>query len=150
MKKIFLILIFAVFSTALIAENGYGDFVVTKEGVFYFKNVRHGITIFLVCKKANGEKVKFTKSDVLVYQLKGQRYEKMKVYKNCELSNDCAFMRVLTYKNGMKLCEHLTYYDSGKIIPNYFVYKGGDLIVDVNEKNYESIRQFYKGEYSEN
>ena len=149
MKKIFLIMIFAVFSSALVAGDGYGDFVVTNDGVFYFKNVRHGFSNFLVCKKANGEKVKFSKSDVLIYQNNGERYEKMIVYKNCKLSTDCAFMRVLGYKNGMKLFEHLTYCDSGKKIPCYFIYKGDRLIVEINDKNYESIRQFYKGDYND-
>ena len=145
MKKIFLLMIFAVFSTALIAEKAYGDFVITNDGVYYFKNVRSGIAHFLVCKKADGEKVTFKQVEVLAYSVDGQRFEKMPVLKKNKLTDDFAFMRVLSYKNGLKLYEYKCCDLSGEELAAYFIFKNEKFVVDVNSRNFESIKEFYKG-----
>ena len=146
MKKMFLVLVLAVFGTALFAQKSYGDFVITNDDVQYFKNVRHGLTSFLVCKKANGEKVKLSKFDVQEYSKNGQRFEKMPVYKNSKLTNKFAFMKVINYKNGMKLYRHDLYAKGSAEIADYFVFKNDKLVVDVNTKNVASINQFYSGD----
>ncbi|MBN1253140.1 MAG: hypothetical protein JXR51_13470 [Bacteroidales bacterium] len=144
MKKLFLLLVFAVFGTALFADNCPGDFVITNDGVFYFKNVRHGISNFLVCKKDNGEKVTFTKFEVQAYCKDGQRFEKMPVYKNNKLTDDYAFMRVLSYKNGLKLYEYTYNQNSGSEESDYYVFKDDKLVVEVHRSNFESIKNFFK------
>jgi len=145
MKNMFLVLVFTVLGTVLFAQKSYGDFVVTNDDVQYFRNIRHGLTSFLVCKKANGDVVKFSKFEVEVYAKDGKRFEKMPVYKNNKLTNNYAFMRAITYKNGMKLFEHNVSSSFGEQISKYFVFKADKLVVNVNEKNYESIKQFYAG-----
>jgi len=143
MKKMLLVLVLAVMSTALFAQKSYGDFVATLDGVFFFKNVRHGLSSYLVGKKANGEKQTFTKFEVLEFQNNGIRYEKMPVYKNRKLSSDFAFMKVINYRNGMKLYKYDLYSVGGIEFADYFIFKRDKLVVDVNAKNVASINQFY-------
>ena len=147
MKKMFLVLIFAVLGTALFAQKSYGDFVVTLDGAQYFKNVRYGLYNFLVCKKANGEKVTYSKFEVLEYKKHGQRYEKMPIYKNGKLSNELAFMKIINYRNGLKLYKHDLYIVGGTEVADYFVFKNDKLVVDVTTKNVASINKFYSGKH---
>jgi len=144
MKKIFLLMFFAAFGTALFAGNTPGDFVITNDGVFYFKDVRHGVTNFLVCKKANGEKVTYTKFDVQAYSKDGHRYEKMPVYKNDKLTDEVAFMRVLCYKSGLKLYEHKFNLNTGDEDSDYYVFKDDKLVVEVHRSNFDNIKLFFE------
>ncbi len=143
MKKVLVFMVMALLSTSLYAGEKDGDFVITKEKVYFFKNLRFGSTSFLVGKLENGKKVTFTKEDVLVYKKNGERYEKMPVVKNNVCTEETSFMKVVAYKNGLKVYKH-EYYDSGELTSRHYVFKKDKLVVKFNNENKESLLTFFE------
>jgi hypothetical protein len=144
MKKLLVILSMVLISTGLMATNGEGDFIRTSEGTFFFKKVKVGITSNFVGVKENGERVKFNNVDVIAYCKDGEQFEKMPVYKNNELIGKEEFMKVVCYRNGMKLYEYeYLSENTGKQSRRYYVFKGEKYVVEMDYVNRETLTAFF-------
>ncbi len=144
MKKLLVILSMVFVSTSLMAEIGDGDFIRTNEGTFFFKKVKTSLSSNFIGIKTNGERVKFSNSDVLAYSKKGVRYEKMPVYKNNVAIGKKDFMKVVCYRNGMKLYEYEYHSsNSGKQSRRYYVFKGERFVVEMDYANKGTLTAFF-------
>jgi hypothetical protein len=144
MKKLLVILSMVLISTGLMATNGEGDFIRTSEGTFFFKKVKVGITSNFVGVKENGERLKFNNVDVIAYCKDGEQFEKMPVYKNNELIGKEEFMKVVCYRNGMKLYEYeYLSENTGKQSRRYYVFKGEKYVVEMDYVNRETLTAFF-------
>lgn len=146
MKKTLVILLMVLLSANLFAIEA-GDYVKTDDGTFFFKKVRRGVNCCLVGIKENGEKVKFTKPEILAYAKDGQVYEKMPLYNNNQLSGEEVFMALVTYRHGLKLFkyENMTGSSSTKF-RRYFVFKGDKFVLEVNERNRPTMISFFNAD----
>ncbi len=144
MKKLFVILSMVLVSTSLMATTGEGDFIRTSEGTFFFKKVKIGFTTNFIGIKDNGERVKFNNADVIAYCKEGEQFEKMPVYKNNVLIGKEDFMKVVSYRNGMKLYEYEYLSEStGKESRRYYVFKGEKFVVEMDYVNRETLTAFF-------
>ena len=144
MKKLLVILSMVFISTGLIASTAEGDFVRTEDGTFFFKKVKIGLTSNFVGIKANGERVKFSNSDVIAYCKNGEHFEKMPVYKNNVLIGKNDFMKVVCYRNGMKLYEYeYLSENTGKQSRRYYVFKGEKFVVEMDYANRSTLTAFF-------
>lgn len=144
MKKLLVILSMVLISTSLMATIGEGDFVQTNEGTFFFKKVKIGLTSNFIGIKDNGERVKFNNADVIAYSKDGERFEKMPVYKNNELTGEKDFMKVVSYRNKMKLYEYeYLSVNTKKQSRRYYVFKGDKFVVEMDYVNRETLTAFF-------
>ncbi len=144
MKKLVVFLSMVLISTSLMATVGEGDFIKTDEGTFFFKKVKIRITSQFIGVKSNGERVKFKQNDVVAYSKNGEQYEKMPVYKNNVLINENDFMKVVCYRNGMKLYEYeYVSKNSGKNSRRYYVFKGEKFVVEMDYVNRSTLTAFF-------
>lgn len=108
MKRLLFLGIMLIFATLTFSKEIEKDFVVTNTACFHFKKVRHGFgaNSFLVGIRANGERMKFAKSDVIKYKMNGFIYEKAPVVYNNLKSGDYDFMKVVCKRDEMTLYEY--------------------------------------------
>jgi hypothetical protein len=146
MKKFMVILVMALISVNLVAME-IGDYVKTADGTFFFKKVRQGVNCCLVGIKENGEKVKFTKPEILAYAKDGQVYEKVALYNNNQPSGEEVFMALVTYRHGLKLYkyENMAGQSSTKF-RRYFVFKGEKFMLEINERNRSTMISFFNAD----
>ena len=147
MKSVLTLVVLIFLSTGLFAWEKGGDFVQTKEKVYFFKNLRFGVSSFLVGTMENGGKVKFAKEDVLVYKKAGERFEKVSIVKDNACTENYCFMKVVAYKNGLKLFKHEYYDNNGKLTSRHYVFKEDKFIVKFDRENIASLTAFFEGSY---
>jgi len=147
MKKVLALMVLVFLSANLFAGEKDGEFVQTKEKVYFFKNLRYGLSSFLVGVKENGEKIKFNKEDVIVFKLNGERFEKVPIVKNNVCTTDYCFMKVVAYKNGLKVYKHAYYDNNGELTSRHYVFKEDKFVVKFNRDNTESLTAFFEGNY---
>jgi hypothetical protein len=144
MKKLLVILSMVFISTSLMASISEGDFIRTEEGTFFFKKVKVSFTSNFIGVKTNGERVKFSNSDVIAYCKNGEQFEKMPVYKNNVLINKEDFMKVVCYRNGMRLYEYeYLSENTGKQSRRYYVFKGEKFVVEMDYVNRSTLTAFF-------
>jgi len=140
MKKIIGIILFIIIGTNLQAGFGRLDFVATNHGIYYFKNVRHGFSAFLIGIEENGEMRKFSKTDIIAYTKNGKQYEKMPLFdKNKNYKGDF-FMELVKTENGVKVYKHNTF-DKETDQFHYLVFRNKTYLGEI--KNLKNISRFY-------
>ena len=146
MKKVLTFIVLAFLSTSLFAGEQDGDFVQTKDNVYFLKHVRLGVSSFLVGTMENGEKIKFAKEDVLVYKMSGERFEKMPVVKDNVCLEETCFMKVVAYKCGLKVYKHEYYDNNGELTSRHYVFKKNEFVVKFDRENTQNLTAFFAGE----
>ena len=143
MKKLALILSMVLLSTTFILAND-GDYVKTKDGVYFLKNLHHGLKCCLVGKTATGEKMKFKKEDISSFCIDNVIYEKMPVYKNNIMTGEEDFMKAISYRNGLKLYEYeYISKKSNTEARRYYVFKGNQYVVEIDGGNKQNVTAFF-------
>ena len=145
MKTLITFMMIALMGTSLFANGTDGDFVQTKEKAYFFKNVRLGAKHFLVGLKQTGEKVYFTKEDVVSYKIDGTQFDKIPVIKDNVCTEDYCFMELITYKNGMKVYKYRFFDMNGEKTSRHYVFKNGEFVVNFDSKNMETLTAFFEG-----
>jgi hypothetical protein len=143
MKKFALLFSMLLLGATFLAAHE-GDYVVTKDGTFFFKKLHYGINFCLIGQSSEGEELKFQKSDIISYSKKGELFEKRPVYKNNELTGEEDFMKVVCVRNGLKLFkyEYLSK-NTNTMSRRYYVFKGDKFIVEMNDANKPTLTAFF-------
>lgn len=145
MKRLIVILSMVFISTALFATID-GDFVRTNEGTFFFKKVKMNFVSNFIGVKSTGEKVKFKRADVIAYSIGGEQFEKMPIYENNQDSGSNDFMKLVSYRNGMRLYEYeYKNMATRKQSRRYYVFRGENYVVEMDYKNNETLSAFFGG-----
>ena len=147
MKSVLTLVVLMFLGTGLFAGEDIGDFVQTKEKVYFFKNLRFGISSFLVGTMGNGEKVKFAKEDVIAYNKAGERFEKVSIVIDNVCTENYCFMKVVAYKNGLKLYKHEYNDKNGNLTSRHYVFKDDKFIVKCDRKNLATLTAFFERSY---
>jgi len=143
MKKLFVIILMVFLSANLFAEV-HGDYIKTENGTFFFKRVRQGVKCCLVGVTESGEKMKFTKPDILSFCKDGQVFEKMPLYKNDKLTDKQEFMALVCYRHGMKLYKYENMSGSSdQHFRHYYIFNGNNYVLEVTEKNKPTLVSFF-------
>jgi hypothetical protein len=159
MKKLTLIICaFAIVMSAKTAELKANYFIMKSGETMTCKRILFQTNYVKVIME-NGSKLIIPKEQIKVIRTNGKYYEKMPVYSNNTKTNDEIFMQFVTTRAGLKLYKYTT--DISKIIDNkafdkidysadcYVVYKGDQLHVNITEKNYQTLFEFFRVPYSE-
>ena len=143
MKKMSLLLLLGIFSLSSLVKAGMPDYVITGDDVHYFKNVRFGITSYLVGTNESG-KVRYQADEVVCYRKDGKVYEKMQVICDGKQTGCYAFMELVAYRNGLKVFRHSFY--RGYYMPRqdeYVIYKDGSYYLGFDERNFKILCKFF-------
>jgi 3-dehydroquinate synthase class II len=141
MKKIVGILLFVIICTNLNARPGRLDFVATNNGIFYFKNVRHGFSTYLIGVQISGELTKFSKKEIVVYTKNGKQFEKMPLFDETGSYVDDVFMQLINTENGLKVYKYVSIKDKENEQFKFLVYSNKKYLGIA--KNSNSLSKFY-------
>ena len=148
MKKMSLLLLLGIFSLSFMVKAGMPDYVITGDGVQYFKNLHYGIKNFLVGKDESG-KVCYQADEVVVYRKDGHVYEKMPVICDGKETGCYSFMELVAYRNGLKVFRHSSYWGCNIARQDeYIVYKNGCYHLSFDEENFKILSKFFLGHQS--
>ncbi|HEY4787977.1 MAG TPA: hypothetical protein VIH57_18110 [Bacteroidales bacterium] len=158
MKKLVLILTVLMMSLSGFAAGlGENYYMVSTGEKLYFKKIQIGTQVIRATLE-NGKKVVIPISEVKMYTLNGKIYEKLPVYVNNKITNKHSFMEFVTTRAGLKLYKYSKYvegvdkatgaYLGVSKVDYYVVYRGDQLHVDVTEKNYQTLFDFFGIKYS--
>lgn len=102
----------------------------------------------------NGEKVIIPTSQVKMYRIDGKTFEKLPVYVNNKSTNNEIFMEFVTTRAGLKLYKYSKYVEgvdkvTGEYmglskVDYYLVFRGDEFYVDVTERNYKTLFDFFR------
>lgn len=125
------------------ATSKITDYVVTENGVEYFKKVKTNSDKFIIGIMTDGTKVKLLKDNVKEYRHDGVVYERKQLVKDNELCNDCDFMELLNSKNGIKIYKYNSFDANGNLVPEIYVFKDEKFVTNVTRKNMNQIIAFF-------
>ena len=108
MKKVLILVVFIFVSMQVFSNKAEHDYIVTNDPCFHFKKVRHGIgaNSYLVGILDNGDKLRFSREQVIKYRINGYVYEKAPVIYNNIKSGDYDFMKIVCKRDEMTLYEY--------------------------------------------
>lgn len=154
MKKLVLILaVLFVGLSAFAGGTGANYYVVSTGEKLFCKKISVGDQ-YIKATLENGEKILVPTKDVKMYYLNGDIYEKLPVYENNVKTNKEIFMQFVATRAGLKLYKYTKYEEAIDIstgehlgvknVDHYVVYKGDVLHVELNEKNYTTLLEFFR------
>ncbi len=144
MKKLILIAIIATVSLSAYSEPGIADYVVTKDGITYFTKVRFGTSAFLIGKNENGEKVRYSKSEIISYKKAGDVFHKRNLIIKGKPCENCEFMKLLKTQQGFSIYMHQEYINGGILSKRFYVFKENVFVLEITQKNLLQILTFFK------
>ena len=144
MKKLTLLLVLVLISATFLAARGT-DYVITNEGTYFLKNVKYGLKCYIIGKSETGKSMKFSKNDIKAYSKDGIVFEKMPVYKNNLPTGEENFMKIVRYRNGLKLYEY-EYISkvTNTLSRRYYVFKENKFVLEMDDANRANLTAFFK------
>lgn len=143
MKKLLVIAIAAFLVGNVFAGNGSLDFVATENGTEFFKKVRHGVDAYLVGVKPSGEKIKYSKEEVLAYTKSGKHFEKMPVIADNKITDEEKMMQLVKTENGLRVFKYASFDMNGTELANYYIFKNRDYVVEIDKDNFAHLAKFF-------
>lgn len=145
----------AMFSVAMIALAGFASspaaWIASEEGRMQVEKIRIGVNTARITLE-NGEKIVMPLDKLESYSLHGKIYEKRMVYDNGKPTGEMAYMQLISSRNGFKLFRNAEFdYDAPQpftAVDKFYVFKGDDLYLALDEKSIPSVFSFYGLEYS--
>ncbi|MDF1550278.1 MAG: hypothetical protein P1P88_20800 [Bacteroidales bacterium] len=131
MKKLVLILLFAFIGTYAFSTGDEQDFILTENACFHFKKVRFGFGNHLIGIKANGERQKFLRDEVIQFCKGGFLYEKAPIVKYNKPTGSYDFMRVICRRDEMTLYEYNNEKSCNKDQIRYFVFRKNRFVIEL-------------------
>lgn len=154
MKKLVLILTVLFVSLSGFAKGAGENYYMVYTGEKLFcKKISVGDQ-YIKATLENGEKVIVPTKEVKMYNLNGTIYEKLPVYENNVNTNKEMFMQFVATRAGLKLYKYTKYEEAMDIrtgehlglthVDHYVVYRGNELHVELTEKNYTTLLEFFR------
>jgi hypothetical protein len=146
MKKVALFIVLLSISVSVFAKlPKVVDYVITSNGVVYFEKISYGLSHenYLICKNDIGDKVSFSFDEIVSYRKSGKVYEKKPLIEDLKTTENYVFMEYVRYNNGLQVMNYHTLDCNGNEVDNLYVFKAEKFVVDVNDKNYETLADFF-------
>lgn len=144
MKTLFTILMVALFGTMVSANpETKADYLVTKDGKIVVAKVKLG-AFRIHAKSKKGCILEVNYKDVVSYQKNGETFVKKPLYNGKVSTGTMAFMRLISWRNGLSLCSYDEPTFGAKVIKRYFVFRDDNTFwLEVDSRNSETIRNFF-------
>lgn len=154
MKKLATIFAILLFCLTGFAKDLSGNYYMISTGEkLYCKKIQVGAQKIKATLE-NGEKVIIPTSQVKMYHLNGKTFEKLPVYANNRNTNKETFMEFVTTRAGLKLYKYSKYvegydkvtkeYMGVSKVDYYLVFKGDQFYVEVTDRNYKTLFEFFR------
>jgi len=141
MKKLALVLLTALFSIPGFSGEQTENWIQTNDGQFECtKVVVHSDYLTMTC--TDGKKQNIAIKDIVSYSKNGKVFIKQSIYTKKYVKGDKkreVFMKLVTSKDGMDLLKYSSY----KTGVREFVFKGKQLIQELNKTNRNEFYQFF-------
>jgi hypothetical protein len=150
MKKII-----ALFSAALFTVAGFASspssWVSSDDGRMKVEKIRIGTNNARIVLES-GEKLEIPLQNLDSYSLKGRIYEKKMIHRDGEPTGRAVFMELIDSKNGFHLFRNseqaFDAVDPLQRVDKFYVFKGEDLHLALDEKSMPSVFNFYELKWS--
>jgi|GEM_PF-1008407 hypothetical protein len=154
MKKLATFAALILFCIAGFAKDLSGNYYVASTGEkLYCKKIQVGARNIKAVLE-NGQEVTVPTAQIKMYSLNGKTFEKLPVYMDGKFSKEHRFMEFVTTRAGLKLYKYSKYmegYDktSGAYmgitkVDYYQVFKGDEFYVEVTDRNYQTLFEFFR------
>ena len=143
MKNLLIIAIIVLSSSVIFAQKTADEYVINEEGTVFFTNLKYGVFNFLRGGLENGEKISYKKDEVIEYKKDGQVYTKLPEIVNNKITDNYVFMKLLTYKCGLKLYQHSKLDANGNTISKIYIFNEKEFVVNLNNSNYQHLTIFF-------
>ena len=147
MKNLLVIAIIIISSSISFAQKTANEYVTNEEGTVFFTNVKYSIFNFIVGELENGEKIKYKKNDILEYKKDGQVYTKLPEIVNNKETDKNVFMKLLSYKCGLKVYQYSKFDSNGNEFSEILIYDNKTFVVDINNDKYKNLTVFFNESY---
>lgn len=158
MKKLTTVLAILLLCLTGFAKDLGGNFYMMSTGEkLYCKKIQVGASNIRATLQ-NGEKVSIPTAMVKMYSLNGRIYEKLPVFVNNKYMKNNRFMEFVATRAGLKLYKYSEYeecinvatgaYQGVTKIDHYLVFKGDQPYVEVTDKNYQTLFDFFRVTYA--
>ena len=158
MKKLVLILSVLIIGLSGFAKNLSETYYVASTGEkLNCKKIQVGTNIIKATLE-NGKKISIPTSMVKLYRLNGKIFEKLPVFVNNKSANNQLFMEFVATRAGLKLYKYSKYeegvdantgvYLGVTKVDHYLVFRGDQFHVEVTDKNYQTLFDFFRITYS--
>lgn len=142
MNKAVLTIILAVFSLSVFATGIEKDYVLTNEGINFYEDMNYGLASYLIAKKDEGMKVKYSVDQVLEYRKDGKVYRKIDL-SVIENKTGQAFFELLNTRGGFNLYMHESFDVNGETLQSFYIFKDKEFVFELNDNNALQILSFF-------
>lgn len=128
------------------------NYLVTNDGKVYFSNVSFGVFNIRITND-NGQTEKVGYSEVMSYKKGNRLFEKKDLYVNNRNTGKKVFMELIRQDNGLRLytyngdgpaaCSKHSAFSEPVQACKFFVYKGDQYLLQLNEKNRSTVLDFF-------
>jgi hypothetical protein len=136
MKKLFTLIVSALYCFVLLADDPAGSWVISNEGRIEAKKIsfRDTKTTLLL---ENGKKLTISNDQIKSYSLKGKEYKKLQLYLDGKVTDKSVFMELVKEENDMTLYKYSTAsYSPNLKIVSFLLFKGDKLVFQYDEKSH--------------
>lgn len=144
MKNLFIIAVFMIAALTVSATPKVTDYIVTQNGVEYFKKVKTNSTKYIVGVMSDGTRVMHLKESVKAYRQNGAIFENTGNVKNNEVFKNCQFLELLNTKCDCKVYRYYKVDSQGDLVSEIIVYSNDKFVTVVTQENVAQILSFFK------
>ena len=154
MKKLFAILVLAMFAFVVEANAGNETLNYVKSGgkTYFCDKVRPGLFCANITLE-DGSTLKIPFSKIDAYFCNGHLFERLPVVIKGEMTGQTALMEYVTTRNGLRLYKYCEFGECGDLMDNtykkahqqtaYYVFKDGGFYLEINKKNASTVLPFF-------
>lgn len=123
------------------------DYIVTEDGITFFKKLREGLNNNLVAITSDGDKLKFNKGDVKAYRKKGKEYKKLYLVEEGSIYVKKIFLERIVTKAGYTLYKKV---NTGENLSlnDFYVYYNDKLELQLNQENHKTVLSFFFSKFN--
>jgi hypothetical protein len=143
MKKIITLMVIALVSLTVFAgpKDKY-QYIITNQGVINCSNIKLGLNK-LTITMLNGDKKTFTTQEIEAFYRNGKLYEIRPFVLDGKATSKKVWMELIKTKYALRVYKLSKYNENtGSIVDRYMVYNNEGFIVEINNKNKETLMPF--------
>jgi len=119
------------------------NYVVSTNGVKYFKKIRIGLNGKIIAKTNEGKKVTYSLNDIESYRINGNEYQSKYVVNEGSQTVEKVFLQRIYTVAGYSLFKKVKGADERFQLSDLYVYKGDVQMHQLNNENYKVILSFF-------
>jgi hypothetical protein len=146
MKKLFVLLVAAVYCLGGIAAEPTGSWIFSNTGKMNMKKISFGVSKAKIVLE-NGKKLTIPITQLSSYSVNGKVFNKLPLYKNGKPTGQMVFMELIGTQGELSLYRYESFnFESVKphdIVVNFAIYNGDKLHLSLTDKTLPNVCKYF-------